>query len=50
MMKLLEQGRIVAAIDLLDEQLKELEAAVKETGKSVITRCCDITDDWSCTN
>lgn len=43
-MKLLEQGRIVAAIDLLDEQLKELEAAVKETGKSVITRCCDITE------
>lgn len=43
-MKLLEQGRIVAAIDLLDEQLKELEAAVKEAGKSVITRCCDITE------
>jgi 3-oxoacyl-[acyl-carrier protein] reductase len=43
-MKLLEQGRIVAAIDLLDEQLKELEAAVKEAGMSVITRCCDITD------
>jgi 3-oxoacyl-[acyl-carrier protein] reductase len=43
-MRLLEQGRIVAAIDLLEEQLKELEAAVKETGKSVITRCCDITD------
>lgn len=43
-MKLLEQGRTVAAIDLLDEQLKELASAVKEAGHSVITRCCDITD------
>lgn len=43
-MKLLEQGRIVAAIDLLDAQLKELETYVKEAGHSVITRCCDITD------
>ncbi len=43
-MKLLEQGRIVAAIDLLDAQLKELEAHVIEMGHTVITRCCDITD------
>jgi len=43
-MRLLEQGRIVAGIDLLEQQLKELEAAVKATGQSVITRCCDITD------
>jgi 3-oxoacyl-[acyl-carrier protein] reductase len=43
-MKLLEQGRIVAAIDLLDAQLKELETYVKGAGHSVITRCCDITD------
>jgi 3-oxoacyl-[acyl-carrier protein] reductase len=43
-MRLLEQGRIVAAIDLLEAQLKELEEAVKAAGQSVITRCCDITD------
>lgn len=43
-MKLLEQGRIVAAVDLLEEQLKQLETAVKEAGHSVITKCCDITD------
>jgi len=43
-MRLLEQGRIVAAIDLLEEQLKELEAQVKQAGHSVIIRCCDITD------
>jgi 3-oxoacyl-[acyl-carrier protein] reductase len=43
-MRLLEQGRIVAAIDLLKEQLRELEVQVKQAGHSVITRCCDITD------
>jgi 3-oxoacyl-[acyl-carrier protein] reductase len=43
-MWLLEQGRVVAAIDLLEEQLKELEAQVKQAEHSVITRCCDITD------
>ncbi len=42
--KLLEQGRTVAAIDLLEEQLKQLEADVKQAGHSVITKCCDITD------
>jgi len=43
-MKLLQQGRVVAAVDLLEEQLKELETAVKEAGYEVITCCCDITD------
>ncbi|MFA5553250.1 MAG: 3-oxoacyl-[acyl-carrier-protein] reductase [Phycisphaerae bacterium] len=42
--KLLEQGRLVAAIDLLEGPLKELESAVKAAGHTVITRCCDITD------
>ncbi len=43
-MRLLEQARIVAAIDLLEEQLKELQSDVQKAGHSVITRCCDITD------
>lgn len=43
-LKLLEQGRIVAAIDLLQEQLNQLEADVKKAGHSIITKCCDITD------
>jgi len=43
-MRLLQQGRLVAGIDLLEQQLKELEAAVKTSGQNVIARCCDITD------
>ncbi|MBN1391450.1 MAG: 3-oxoacyl-[acyl-carrier-protein] reductase [Sedimentisphaerales bacterium] len=43
-MKLLQQGHIVAAVDLLEEQLKQLESDVKQAGFEVITRCCDITD------
>jgi 3-oxoacyl-[acyl-carrier protein] reductase len=43
-MKLLEQGRAVAAVDLLDDQLKQLEADVKAAGFEVITKSCDITD------
>ncbi len=43
-MKLLEQGRAVAAIDLLNDQLKELESVVSGAGHSVITKVCDITD------
>lgn len=43
-MKLLEQGRLVAAIDLLEQPLKELESAVKAAGHTIITQCCDITD------
>jgi 3-oxoacyl-[acyl-carrier protein] reductase len=43
-LKLLEQGRTVAAIDLLQEQLNQLEADVKKAGHSIITKCCDITD------
>ena len=42
--ELLRQGRVVAGLDLLDDQLKDLQAAVKETGAEVITRCLDITD------
>lgn len=43
-MRLLEQGRIVAAVDLLEEQLRELQTQVEQAGHNVITRCCDITD------
>ena len=42
--RLLEQGRIVASIDLLEDQLADLEEAAKQAGHSVITRCVDITD------
>jgi len=42
--ELLKQGRIVAGIDLLDEQLSELSKDVKEAGFEVITKCVDITD------
>ncbi len=43
-LELLKQGRIVAAIDIIADQLTELEAVVKEAGYEVITRCVDITD------
>jgi len=43
-LELLEQGRIVAGIDINAGQLDELESAVKEAGFSVITKCVDITD------
>lgn len=41
--ELLKQGRIVAALDLLEDQLKDLERVVKEAGFEVVTRCLDIT-------
>lgn len=43
-LELLEQGRIVAGIDINAEQLDELENAVKKAGFDVITKCVDITD------
>jgi 3-oxoacyl-[acyl-carrier protein] reductase len=42
-LELLEQGRLVAGIDINSEQLAELEKVVKEAGYEVITRCVDIT-------
>ncbi|UCE49578.1 MAG: 3-oxoacyl-[acyl-carrier-protein] reductase [Phycisphaerales bacterium] len=42
-LELLEQGRLVAGIDINAEQLAELEKIVKEAGHTVITRCVDIT-------
>lgn len=42
--ELLKQGRIVAALDIIEEQLTELQKVVKEQGFEVITKCVDITD------
>jgi 3-oxoacyl-[acyl-carrier protein] reductase len=41
--ELLKQGRIVAGLDMMEDQLKDLEQAVKEAGFEVVTRCVDIT-------
>jgi 3-oxoacyl-[acyl-carrier protein] reductase len=41
--ELLKQGRLVAGLDIMEDQLKELERVVKEAGYEVITRCVDIT-------
>jgi len=43
-LELLKQGREVAGIDIMADQLTELESVVKEAGYSVITKCVDITD------
>jgi 3-oxoacyl-[acyl-carrier protein] reductase len=43
-LELLKQGRIVAALDIIEDQLKELEKVVKDAGFSVITKKVDITD------
>jgi len=42
--ELLKQGRVVAGLDINDEQLGGLEGVVHEAGFSVVTRCVDITD------
>jgi len=42
--ELLKQGRIVAGLDLLEEQLVKLEKEAKEAGYDVLTRCVDITE------
>jgi 3-oxoacyl-[acyl-carrier protein] reductase len=41
--ELLKQGRIVAGLDMNDQQLAELERVCKEAGYSVITKSVDIT-------
>jgi len=43
-LELLRQGRDVAGLDLNAGQLAEMEAAVKDQGHEVITRCVDITN------
>jgi len=41
--ELLKQGRLVAGLDIVEDQLQDLEQAVREAGFEVITRCVDIT-------
>jgi 3-oxoacyl-[acyl-carrier protein] reductase len=43
-LELLKQGRAVAGLDIIAEQLGELEKIVKEAGFSVVTKCVDITN------
>jgi len=42
--ELLKQGRLVAALDIDDQQLSELEKEAKQAGFGIITRCIDITN------
>jgi 3-oxoacyl-[acyl-carrier protein] reductase len=42
--ELLRQDRVVAAVDIVEEQLKDLQQAVADAGFSVVPRCVDITD------
>ena len=42
-LELLKQGRLVAGLDIMADQLAELENVVKEAGFDVITKCVDIT-------
>jgi 3-oxoacyl-[acyl-carrier protein] reductase len=41
--ELLRQGRIVAGLDMMEDQLQDLTRVVKEAGFDVLTRCVDIT-------
>jgi 3-oxoacyl-[acyl-carrier protein] reductase len=41
--ELLKQGRLVAGLDIVEDQIKDLERAAKEAGFEVLTRCVDIT-------
>jgi 3-oxoacyl-[acyl-carrier protein] reductase len=43
-LELLRQGRVVAGLDIMADQLRELETVVKEAGFTVVIKCVDITD------
>lgn len=43
-LELLKQGRIVAGLDIIAEQLSELEKVAKQAGFDLITKSVDITD------
>jgi len=43
-LELLKQGRIVAGLDVNDQQLTELDNIAREDGYAVITKCVDITN------
>jgi len=42
--ELLQQGRLVAGLDISENQLKELEVAARQAGFELLKRCLDITD------
>ena len=42
--ELLRQGRVVAGLDIMEDQLQDLKKVVQEAGFDVVTRCVDITD------
>jgi 3-oxoacyl-[acyl-carrier protein] reductase len=42
--ELLQQGRLVAGLDVIEDQLADLQEDAKKAGFDVITRCVDITD------
>ncbi len=42
--ELLQQGRTVAALDIIEDQLKNLQAETQKAGFEVLTRCVDITE------
>jgi len=42
--ELLKQGRLVAGLDIIEDQLKELAGAAGQDGFEIITRCVDITN------
>jgi 3-oxoacyl-[acyl-carrier protein] reductase len=42
--ELLRQGRLVAGLDIIEDQLQDLRKAAKDEGFDVLTRCIDITD------
>ncbi len=41
--ELLKQGRSVGALDIIEDQLKNLEQTAKQAGFEIVTRCVDIT-------
>jgi len=43
-LELLKQGRRVAGIDIIAEQLEQLKKEIEAGGQEVITKCVDITD------
>ena len=41
-LELLKQGRVVAALDIIEDQLKELEKVTKEAGFSEFSRMTEV--------
>jgi 3-oxoacyl-[acyl-carrier protein] reductase len=43
-LELLQQGRRVAALDIMEDQLKDLTEAIGDSASDLLPRCADITD------